>query len=43
MSRLHFFEAIERSIDFQKEYEKLESMCDENYGYSRYSAGITRV
>ena len=41
MSRLHFFEAIERSIDFQKEYEKLESMCDENYGYSRYSAGIT--
>ncbi len=32
MSRMHFFEAIERDVDFQMEYMKLESMCAEKYG-----------
>ncbi len=29
MSRMHFFESLERENDYQKEYEKLEIMCNQ--------------
>ena len=41
MSRVHFFEAIEREVDFRREYAKLEGMCAENYGSVRYGTKIT--
>ncbi len=41
MSRVHFFEAIEREVDFRREYAKLEEMCAENYGGVRYGKIIT--
>ena len=41
MGRLHFFESLEREIDFKKEYIKLEEMCAEQYGNSLYRSGIS--
>ena len=41
MNRLHFFEAIERKVDFQKEYIKLEELCSKEYYGSYLSNGIS--
>lgn len=41
MVRKHFFELLEREVDFQNEYIKLEKMCNEIYGHSIYSKGIS--
>ena len=36
-TRVHFFEAMERELDIQKEYYKLEEICDERYFIDKYS------
>lgn len=41
MTRVHFFEAIERKVDIEKEYLKLEEICAENYGSRYYGTFIT--
>ena len=38
---IHFFEGLERKIDFQKEYIKLEMMCSKKYGETIYSNGVS--
>ena len=41
MVRKHFFESLEREVNFQNEYIKLEKMCNEIYGRSVYSNGVS--
>lgn len=41
MIRKHFFESLEREVNFQNEYIKLEKMCNEIYGRSVYSNGVS--
>ena len=36
MRRVHFYEALERKVDFEHEYIKLENMCREEYYDSLY-------
>lgn len=41
MSRMHFFESMERELDFRKEYTKLEGMCSERYATYGYSSRMS--